>query len=286
MAKELSTKTTGDIKDQVRKERNLMFLVAKILMAVATLVFGVMSIYQIFMSYQAAQDYDVQYGETSRQLSELKAQVEQWHEENDWKADAIADDGTNIEYRDMYSAYNDGIEVAALQNLYYQNKELRRDDRQRLNELTRSTDLWIGGGWDPVATPIRWDFVTWYDATDKTYDVCWECWHQAPSGTMYLIAIQFAKYDGETGTFRMSNAMYQTDFSRMLSSKGAVEAGDPVEMGPSPNAQAVRQMVDEMMGSNTAGEVPPDHDDNARFENNQNQGQDVLDDSDLAGGGY
>lgn len=284
MAKELSTKTTDDIKGQVKKERNMMFLVAKILMVIATLIFAIMSVMKILGSYQAAQDYDVQYGNAARELETLKTEVALWHEENDWKADAVTDDGTNIEYKTMYSAYNDGIEVAALQNLYYQNKELLAADRQRLNDLTKSTQIWLGGGWDPTATPIRWDFVTWYDATDKTYDVCWECWHQAPSGTMYLIAIQFAKYNGETGSFALST-IYQTDFARMLEAKGAVEAGDPVEMGPSPNAQAAHQMVDDIMSNGGTGELSDYENGSERF-GDDGDGQGVLDDSQLAGGGY
>lgn len=256
MAIQLSTKTSENIKDQVKKERNFAFLAVRILIGVVTAGYAIFSLVNGFSAYQEAMANDERYGQLEREYAQLKSEVDAWHEENDHKPDAMDDEsGAHIEYRDMYSAMNDGIEVASLQNIYYRDKELLQADRQRLNALTRSTECWLGAGWDPAKTPIRWEFSTFYDATDKTYDVMWQCWHEAPSGTMYLIAIRFATYDGETGSFRMVNGMYQTDFCRMLESKGAVEAGEPRQMA---DTQAVRDMVDGIMDNGGTGSIPED----------------------------
>lgn len=251
MAMELKTETTEKIKDQQAKERNLLFRILKIAVAVFTVLYAGYQLYSGFTAYQAAMAAEVRYGEVAREFEALKAEAAAWHEENDSKPDATTEDGTNIEYKEMYSAINAGNEVAALQNLYYQEKEMRAADRSRLNELTYSTEAWIGSGWDPARTPIRWEFVTWYDATERAYDVCWQCWHEAPSGTMYLIAMKFASFDGETQSFRMSQETYQTDFARMLEVTGAVEAGEPVQMD-----MTTRYMVDELMQGGGTGTIP------------------------------
>lgn len=259
MAKEIggNGKTTQAIKEQVDRERNILFLVAKIVMVVATVAYVGYALFTGYSDYQTAIDFEERGGNLSRSLETLKAEVEAWHEENDNKPDAIDEEaGVQIEYRDMYSAWNAGNEVAYLQNEYYKKKEMLQDDRRRLNELTKNTECWIGASWNAVATPLRWDFVTFYDATDKTYDVAWECWHEAPSGTMYLIAVQFASYDGENGMFRMGS-MYQTDFARMLSKKGAIEAGDPVQMSSSP----AQQMYQEIMSHGGTGQPSGDDED-------------------------
>ena len=277
MAMELNTKTTEKIKDQVQKERNAAFLAVKIVCVVATILFAGFSLYSGFTAYQAAGEADARYGELNREYEQLKADVDAWHEEYDSKPDAVTDEGESVEYKEMYSALSAGMEVAALQNLYYRDKELLKADRERLNELCHKTEIWIGAGWDPAETPIRWEFATFYDykpdatSVSKTYDVAWECWHEAPSGTMYLIAVQFGSYDVETGTFRLTaNSFYRTDFERMLNSKGAVEAGEPVVMD-----FPVGQVVDELMSGGGTGTIPID---------DPGVSADILGDYDIAGG--
>lgn len=251
MAKELGSGVSGSIEQQKQKERKFIFLGLKIVMVAITVIFAGKSFVGAIGDYNSALESDARRGELERQYQTMQAEAAAWHEENDTKPDAVDDEtGAAITEREMYSARAAGVELAALQNLYYQNKELLQADRQRLNELCRSTACWIGDGWDPAVTPIRWDFATFYDATDKTYDVCWQCWHQAPSGTMYLIAVQFASYDGEKGTFTMRD-MYQTDFARMLNIKGAVEAGEPAEMD-----MTTQQLVGDLLQNGGTGSIP------------------------------
>lgn len=253
MAKELGGGASSEIKEQKAKEGRIAFLAVKIVAVAGAAIFAVYSLVGGFGSYQAAMDNEARYGELDRQYQTLQAEAAKWHEENDNKPDDVDEEtGEAFVEREMYSARLAGIELAALQNLYYQNKELLQADRQRLNELSKNTSSWIGANWDPAKTPIRWDFVTFYDATDKNYDVCWQCWHEAPSHTMYLIAVQFGVFDGETGTFRLTD-LYETDFSRMLNRTGAVEAGEPVEMD-----MRTQQMVSDLLNGGGTGDIPAD----------------------------
>lgn len=282
MAKELGSGAGKDIEQQKQKERKYLFLGLKLVMIAFTVVFAAKGIAGAVGDYNSAMASDARRGELERQYQTLQAEAAAWHEENDSKPDAVdGETGAAIAEREMYSARVSGVELAALQNLFYQNKELLQADRQRLNEICHNTSCWIGEGWDPAVTPIRWDFATFYDATDKTYDVCWQCWHEAPSGTMYLIAVQFASYDGETDTFRLGD-MYRTDFYRMLNAKGAVEAGEPAEMD-----MTASQLVGDLLQGGGTGDIPEgDPGQSAGVLNGleDDAGEDAPDPGELAGG--
>lgn len=272
MAKELGAGVSGSIEEQKQKEQKIIFIVLKLVMVVITIFIAGRALLTGFQSYQDTMQYESRKAELERQYATMKAEAEEWHATHDVNEnpdDVDAETGVQIMERELYSARTAGVEIAALQNLYYQNKELLQDDRQRLNELTKSTKCWIGEGWDPAVTPIRWDFSTFYDATDKTYDVCWQCWHQAPSGTMYLIAVQFASFDGEAGTFKLGD-QYRSDFFRMLDSKGAVEAGEPSDMD-----QSTQQMVNDLLQGGGTGSIPEgDPGQSASIMQNQDDGED------------
>ena len=264
------SETRENINKQIERETAIKFKIFDALCVLVALAMVITGGIGIKRHYDNVQDLQAQYDKLNADYASLKSEAAAWHEENDAKRD---DAGVRTETKQMYSAQEGGQELADLMNVYFKDGGLGTEAKSRLSVLTGSPNVnpWYGGKLDPHATPIVWQFDTFYDAQVPTYDCLWSCWYTKGSGTKYLIALKLGSYNGETGKFAVDSNTYYSQFAYMLDQNGAIEA-DPNSSTIDPDLQ---DMIDDLIPGLTGDESVPAND-GSPSENNSDIIQDTT----------
>lgn len=238
-------KGSKKIKDIDEKNRKLALKGTKIALA------GIISIIVIAAAVNAVDaankisDISGKYAEAQSEFDAMKAQAAA----NEAEAASKVDDDNSkpaMTDKDMYSARADGQRVCELlEQAYREGGLIVPEDAAEFSRLTGTSDaLWFGSGMNPADSPIKWEFLTWYDSTDgHKYKTAWGCYAPDSNGTLaYLLCAQYGNYDGEAGRFSLEGS-YITTFGEMYLDNGYIE-----NEGPSPSSSEIIDIAGQLSG--------------------------------------
>lgn len=281
MAVQLDTKTQGEIlKAKSIENQKIGFKILKIALVVIMGVIVITSIIQAIninnksvKQTEANAKIHAEFDNMKAQASANKTAIEEAKKEEE---DA-ANSSEKID-RNMYSAQEAGELVCKFLDMAFKDELVLDADKEQWKTLTNNAStIWYGENLNYRESPIKWELLTWYDSTDKEYEVVWGCYAPDSNGVYkYLLALKFGKYNGETNTFSIGG-LYYTTFGEMYEANGKIESDDIDDI-----VKDVESIVDQLTGGSNSGTTvdPSNNSDNSDDSGDNSDNSDDSDSSD------
>lgn len=270
MAVQLDTKTQSEaLKAKSIENQKIGFKILKIALIAVMGIIVIASIAQaINISNKSAEQIEAN-AKIHAEFDNMKAQAlanKTAIEEAKKEEEGMADSSEKID-RNMYSAQEAGELVCKFLDMAFKDELVLDADKEQWRELTNNAStIWYGDNLNYKESPIKWELLTWYDSTDKEYEVVWGCYAPDSNGVYkYLLALKFGKYNGETNSFSIGG-LYYTTFGSMYERNGKIESDDVDDI-----VQDVESMVDQLTGgSNSGTTVDPGNNSNTTVDSGDN----------------
>lgn len=251
MAIEIDTTSMGEkIKTHDEHSRKIGFRTTKIVLAA---IMSIIAVSAVVNAIGVTNDISKKSVEYEKLQATYTSMQEQAAANEAIITESKEDPDANKIDRDMYSADEDGWRVCELlEKAYVSGGLVLPEERSEFASLTGSSDeVWFGWGLNPTTSPIKWELLTWYDSTDRDYDVVWGCYAPDASGNpAYLLYVVYATYYAEKHSFK-TNGSYYTVFGEMYLKTGKIEND-----GPSSESQEIENMAGQLTGESTTSFTP------------------------------